>query len=149
MERVQRYSRKRQAIYDALMQSHEHPSAETLYHILKPVYPDLSLGTVYRNLKSLMASGDVVCVANVDGKDRFDVCIRPHGHLVCRQCGAICDLQLSSELLEQCEILGAQCGMDIDPCSLHVSGLCQHCKDRESPDPIYGNQYHYVGGNHL
>jgi len=137
LEGVQRYSRKRQAIYDALMQSHEHPSAEFLYQTLKPVYPDLSLGTVYRNLKSLMASGDIVCVANVDGKDRFDVCIQPHGHLVCRQCGAIRDLELTSELLGQCEALGEKYGMVIDPRSLHVSGLCEHCKDRETPDPIW------------
>ncbi|MDY4105924.1 MAG: transcriptional repressor, partial [Oscillospiraceae bacterium] len=45
METTQRYSRKRQAIYDALMRSPEHPSAETIYQTLKPDYPDLSLGT--------------------------------------------------------------------------------------------------------
>lgn len=137
METTQRFSRKRQAIYDALMQSHAHPSAEDLYHTLKPDYPDLSLGTVYRNLKSMVACGDVVCVANVAGKDRFDAHTQPHAHLVCRDCGAVLDLPMSDALASECARIAQDSGVAIDPHSLRFFGLCPDCKDRETPDQIW------------
>lgn len=136
METVQRFSRKRQAIYDALVQSCTHPSADELYHTLKLDYPDLSLGTVYRNLKSMVASGEVLCVANVSGKDRFDARIEPHAHLVCRCCGTVLDVHMSRELSAVCARLAHNIGAVIDPSSLCFSGLCMNCKDRETPDPI-------------
>ena len=135
METTQRYSRKRQAIYDALMRSPEHPSAETIYQTLKPDYPDLSLGTVYRNPKSMLASGDVICVSNVAGKDRFDAHVTPHAHLLCPGCGGVQDLELTEELKLQCRTLAERSGMAIDPSSLRFTGLCPMCKDREGPDP--------------
>ena len=135
METTQRYSRKRQAIYDTLLQSSEHPSAETIYQTLKPDYPDLSLGTVYRNLKSMVASGDVVRVSNVEGKDRFDAHISPHAHLICRACGRVQDLELMEDLTVQCRVLAQRSSVAIDPRSLRFSGLCTLCKDREVPDP--------------
>lgn len=136
METVQRFSRKRQAIYNALVQSCTHPSADELYHALKPDYPDLSLGTVYRNLKSMVASGEVLCVANVDGKDRFDGRIEPHVHLICRNCGAVMDVHITRELSRECSHIAQSIGAVIDPGSLRFSGLCMNCKDREIPDPI-------------
>ena len=45
------FSRKREAIYQTVCDTKVHPTAEWVYEALKPVYPDLSLGTVYRNLK--------------------------------------------------------------------------------------------------
>lgn len=136
MERTQRFSKKRQAIYDALMASYAHPSAEDLYHTLKPNYPDLSLGTVYRNLKSMVAGGDVVCVANVDGKDRFDAHIEPHAHLVCRECGIVLDLPMTDALSDECRHIAIMLDVSIEPHSLRFFGLCKNCKDREIPDPI-------------
>ena len=50
MERATRYSRKREAILNAIQSTDCHPSAEWVYQTLKPTHPDLSLGTVYRNL---------------------------------------------------------------------------------------------------
>lgn len=141
METTQRFSRKRQAIYDALMASHVHPSAEELYHTLKPDYPDLSLGTVYRNLKSMVAGGDVVCVANVEGKDRFDAHTEPHAHLVCRECGAVLDLPMTASLAEECARIAGESGVSIEPHSLRLFGLCATCKDRELPDPIWQSKF--------
>ena len=45
-----RYSKKREAILTAIRSTTCHPSAEWIYQTLKPTHPDLSLGTVYRNL---------------------------------------------------------------------------------------------------
>ena len=44
----EKFSRKREALYNALRATTVHPTAEWLYAALRPEYPDLSLGTVYR-----------------------------------------------------------------------------------------------------
>ena len=59
---ARKYSKKREAILEALRNTTEHPSAEMLYARLKPEFPDLSLGTVYRNLAMFIRDGDAVSV---------------------------------------------------------------------------------------
>ena len=80
---MRRHSRKRDAILNCIRQSRVHPSAEWIYAQLKPEHPDLSLGTVYRNLALFRESGEVVCVATVRGADRLDACTEPHAHFIC------------------------------------------------------------------
>ena len=55
-----RYSRQRELIYEALMHTDQHPTAEMIYQWLKPTNPNLSLGTVYRNLNLLVDEGAAV-----------------------------------------------------------------------------------------
>ena len=57
METIRKNSRKRQAMLEALRATKEHPTAEMLYNMLKPEYPELSLGTIYRNLSVLVQEG--------------------------------------------------------------------------------------------
>lgn len=61
---ARKYSKKREAILEALRNTTEHPSAEMLYARLKPEFPDLSLGTVYRNLAMFIRDGDAVSVGH-------------------------------------------------------------------------------------
>jgi len=88
------YSEKRQAILDNLQETSEHPSAETIYHSLKPSYPRLSLGTVYRNLQEFKRDGTAVSVAVVNGQERFDGDTAEHAHFICDKCNAIIDLDI-------------------------------------------------------
>ena len=134
MEKAQRFSKKRQAIYDALLCSKDHPSAEHIYQQLKVEYPDLSLGTVYRNIKGMVESGDVICVGSVAGKDRFDAHVEPHAHLLCRCCGAVVDVEITDALALQCQATARENHIDLDLRSLQFSGLCQSCKERGIPD---------------
>ena len=53
-------SKKRQVILEALAATTAHPTAQELYQQLKPDYPDLSLGTVYRNLSLFAEEGDAM-----------------------------------------------------------------------------------------
>ena len=85
MDVKRKNSRKRAAILEALAAVTEHPTAEMLYNRLKPRYPELSLGTVYRNLSVLAEEGLVVTVARVDGQERYDARTEPHAHFVCRR----------------------------------------------------------------
>ena len=128
MEKAQRFSKKRQAIYDALLCSKDHPSAEHIYQQLKAEYPDLSLGTVYRNIKGMVESGDVICVGHVDGKERYDAHVEPHAHLVCRGCGSVVDIELTEALAGSCSAMAQKNGIEMDLRSLHFAGLCKACK---------------------
>ena len=98
--RTQNYSRKRQAIYELLLSTDIHPSADWIYNTLKPAYPDLSLGTVYRNLKVLEEKRIVKSVAVVGGSERYDARMSVHSHFVCRCCGRVEDVFHREELSE-------------------------------------------------
>ena len=132
MEKAQRFSKKRQAIYDAMRSTREHPSAEWVYQTLKPEYPDLSLGTVYRNIKGMVAAGEVLCVGNVDGKDRFDAYVHPHVHMLCSDCGAVVDLDITEDMAAQCRAMAQANDIDLDLRSLQFAGLCSGCRKREA-----------------
>jgi Fur family peroxide stress response transcriptional regulator len=92
MEKARRFSRKRAAIIEALRASDAHPSAEMLYRSLKEQFPDLSLGTVYRNLSQLRQDGDIVSVATVAGQERYDANTEAHTHFICNHCHSVIDL---------------------------------------------------------
>ena len=83
MGRAVRYSKKREAVLSAIQGTDCHPSAEWVYQRLKPLHPDLSLGTVYRNLTFFRENGLIQSVGVVQGQERFDAVVSPHSHFVC------------------------------------------------------------------
>ena len=124
---VRKNSVKRQAILDALCQSCEHPSAEMLYEQLKPEIPDLSLGTVYRNLSMFCEDGAAMTVGKVDGKERFDGKTFPHTHFICRGCKRVLDVEEPLEGKESYEASLKEIGFKPESYSLTFSGLCNKC----------------------
>lgn len=125
--RGQNYSKKRQAIYDYLHSTKEHPSAETIYNSLKAEYPDLSLGTVYRNIKLLEEKGIIKSVAVVNGCERYDALTAPHSHFVCSGCGRVIDVFLTNNTEELTKGLRADGIKRIDSLSLTYYGVCDKC----------------------
>lgn len=89
-----KYSKQREAILAYLHSTTEHPTAETIYTGLKQENPKLSLGTVYRNLNLLVASGQIQKLCCGDGIDHFDATVTPHYHFVCRGCNRVMDLSM-------------------------------------------------------
>lgn len=87
----QRYSRQREAILQNLQRRKDHPSADMVYESLRNHWPNLSLGTVYRNLNILSADGTIGRFT-VQGKEHFDGNMTPHIHFVCTECGDIMDV---------------------------------------------------------
>ena len=132
-----RYSKKREAILTAIRSTTCHPSAEWIYHTLKPTHPDLSLGTVYRNLVFFQQQGQVQSVGVVNGQERFDGNTAPHSHFVCTNCGAVIDLhsiKLDSSLT--CDV-SEQYGLAVERHELTFYGRCQTCiKQEESNQNI-------------
>lgn len=87
-----KYSRQREAIKDFLAGRKDHPTAEEVYAHVRREYPNISLGTVYRNLTLLANTGEILRVNVGDGVDRFDPNTDPHVHFVCNSCGSVMDL---------------------------------------------------------
>lgn len=126
---MRKNSKKRQALLDALCQSHEHPTAEMLYNQLKPDFPELSLGTVYRNLGVLVEEGLVKSVGHVNGQERYDAITQPHPHFVCRSCHGVIDLVLPDTVSDMYEEIGQQFHCTPEGYSLTINGLCAKCSN--------------------
>ncbi|MDR3150006.1 MAG: transcriptional repressor [Oscillospiraceae bacterium] len=119
-----RHSDKRDAILTALRNTKEHPSAETLYESLKKTIPDLSLGTVYRNLSKFKEDGAIIAVSTVNGQERYDADISRHDHFICGGCGAVIDVQENSV----CEN-NVPDGFKVTRIETVYRGLCSNCVD--------------------
>lgn len=129
MERAAKHFRKRDAILTCLRQTTVHPSAEWVYNRLKPEYPDLSLGTVYRNLTLFKEQGIISSLGTVKGVERFDGNIQPHVHFVCTGCNAVIDLpqlQVPASLRAGAE---EAAGCHVSNCQLTFTGTCNQCNN--------------------
>lgn len=120
-----RYSRQRELIYEALMHTEEHPTAEMLYSWLKPDNPSLSLGTVYRNLNLLADEGIITRMAFP--VERYDGNTTPHSHFCCDRCGRVYDIAVPySESLDQEALKRSE--HQIDRHEVLFRGVCAACK---------------------
>ena len=123
---ARKFSKKRAAILEALRATDEHPSAEMLYARLKTEFPDLSLGTVYRNLAMFVADGDAVSVGTVNGQERYDADTAPHAHFICASCGRVLDV-CSPNLTGIDREVERETGGVVTSRSLSFSGTCARC----------------------
>jgi Fur family peroxide stress response transcriptional regulator len=90
-----KYSRQRESIKNFLVNRYDHPTAETVYLGIRKEFPNISLGTVYRNLSLLADLGEITKLTT-DGPDRFDGNTTPHYHFFCEKCGKVLDLNMDS-----------------------------------------------------
>lgn len=123
-----KYSRQRESIKHFLSETNNHPTADEVYLHVKKQFPNISLGTVYRNLNLLTDLGEAVKIATPDGGDRFDGHIEPHNHFLCKKCGRLLDLKLDMNSIEEVNRLAAE-NFDgiIDSSSTLFYGECSDC----------------------
>lgn len=123
----QNYSRKREAIYNVLCSTKCHPTADWIYQQLKPVYPDLSLGTVYRNIARFKEEGVIVSVGVVNGQERLDANVSPHAHFVCAECGSVIDLDEINQNAAIDKEVTDKYHFDVQYHDLVFHGKCSEC----------------------
>lgn len=121
-----KYSRQREAIKGFLMTRKDHPTADIVYSNVRNEFPNISLGTVYRNLTLLADIGEIARLRLGDGVDHFDADTSPHYHFVCEKCGGVSDLAI-----ENMNFLNEMAGKNFDGrISGHVTyfyGICPQC----------------------
>ena len=130
MEGSTKQFRKRNAILAYLRQTDSHPSAEMIYNHLKQEHPDLSLGTVYRNLSMFKAQGEIISIGTVNGVERFDGNTAPHVHFVCTNCEKVADLSQIDIPDSLSQKVTTQTGNHIDTCQLTFVGQCNQCVNK-------------------
>lgn len=122
-----KYSRQRESIKQQLMHRKDHPTADMVYTEIRKEFPNISLGTVYRNLALLSELGEIKSLTTGDGPDRFDADTSMHNHFICRKCHAVLDLDMEdiSGIREQ-----AERNFDglIESCSVNFYGVCGGCR---------------------
>lgn len=124
-----RYSHQRELILKEVLSRTDHPTAEQICTSLRAVCPRLSLGTVYRDLNTLVAIGKVRRVSIPGEADRFDGELGSHQHMFCRNCRRVISLPIAPE---QLEALVMNCpGVKVENYSLTVFGLCEDCAKQE------------------
>lgn len=121
-----KHSRQRDMIKAFLMGRKDHPTADVVYMNVRQENPNISLGTVYRNLTLLADIGEIQRLRLGDGVDHFDADISPHYHFVCTQCGSVIDLEMES--IEQITETAGKCfDGRITGHFTHFFGTCGAC----------------------
>ena len=124
---MKNYSRQREAILTVLRSTDTHPTANWIYEQVRELLPNISLGTVYRNLSALSEAGEILSINIGDGFEHFDGDIRPHAHLHCKECDSIADAWLDNDPL--CEIAEKH-GFTPQISVYVVYGICEKCKTK-------------------
>lgn len=126
------FSRKRQAILETIRETTIHPTAEWVYQTLKPQYPDLSLGTVYRNIAFFKEQGLVIRVSIVNGQERLDGNTSPHSHFICKHCGAVVDIMENFTSIAAAQQVQEKYGLQIEQQEVLFYGKCHGCQSSQS-----------------
>ena len=118
-----RHSQQRDVILQVLRATTAHPTADQIYSEVRKVLPNVSLGTVYRNIKQLADLGELITIETEDKSLHFDGNTANHRHFVCRNCHRILDLFFEIPPPSAMQELGFR--IENEKCVYY--GLCPAC----------------------
>ncbi len=119
---------QRVAVMRVLVNSGDHPRAETVFAKVREEHPNISLATVHRTLETLCAIGEARKVTPLHDSARYDGNTAPHHHVVCVRCRRIRDIDVPefNGLLHGRQTLG---DFHLLGCSVEVHALCRDCRE--------------------
>ena len=126
---MSRGSKQRDTILQVVMNSKDHPRADSVYDQVRQDIPNISMGTVYRNLKILATAGEIRELEIPGSPSRFDGRTSNHHHLVCEKCGRIFDLDEAIDLNMEARI-AQKTGFKVKRQYLKFIGLCSDCQEQ-------------------
>ncbi len=124
---------QRRIILEELRKLETHPTADELYELVRKRIPQISLGTVYRNLELLSEDGQILKLQQTGKQKRFDGRVECHYHVRCSRCGRIADIwndevtQINRQLGDLVDKLGMEGYM------LELSDVCKKCQEVDKP----------------
>ena len=128
-----KYSRQRQVIKDFLMTRKDHPTADVVYMNVRREYPNISLGTVYRNLSLLTDLGEIKRLQVGDGVDHYDADTSKHYHVVCIECGSVTDVKVNN-IDHITDSANADFDGEIRGHVTYFYGVCGDCHKKKSSE---------------
>jgi Fe2+ or Zn2+ uptake regulation protein len=120
---------QRRVVMDVLARRCDHPTAEQIHTAVEERLPNVSLGTVYRNLELLQRLGLVRSLAHPGSTARFDPNLAPHHHFICERCGSVHDL--TPERVSgsgRLDFVAGEDGHEGHDVSVTVRGTCRACR---------------------
>lgn len=124
---AQKYSRQREIIRNFMRDRTDHPTADVVYMNVRKEIPNISLGTVYRNLMLLAQTGELAKVEVGDGTVHFDPLTDEHGHFICEDCGTVSDLFFDCDDALTKKAEQEMPGAKINSRTITFRGLCPAC----------------------
>lgn len=124
---MKNYSRQREAILETLRSTNAHPTAAWIYEKTKEKIPNLSLGTVYRNLAALEQNGDILKMSVGEGTEHYDGNHAEHLHFYCESCCNIIDVVKSAEMERWIE---NELNCVVKGSKLVFTGICKNCREK-------------------
>ncbi len=120
-----RSSKQRDAVLEVLKNCCDHPTADIVYERVKEKIPNISLGTVYRNLGQLLGEGLIISVEIGENRVHYDGNPEEHIHFYCKSCCEITDIEYNSGILNHIKNMG------FEPHSAKIvyDGYCNKCRD--------------------
>ena len=128
---VRKHSKQRDMIKEFLMTRKDHPTADVVYSNVRIQNPNISLGTVYRNLTLLADTGEILRLRVGDGVDHFDADTSPHYHFVCSECGSVIDLEMD-DISSITETAAARFKGQIAGHVTYFHGTCENCMETKN-----------------
>lgn len=126
-----RITPQRHAVLDYLMNAVIHPTADEIYKALEGKFPNMSVATVYNNLRVLRENGLVRELTYGDSSSRFECNFSDHYHIICESCGKIVDFHYPS--LDEVESLAQKVtGFEVSHHRMEVYGVCKNCQQHET-----------------
>ena len=132
-----RVTRQRQLILEELRKVTSHPTADEIYQIVRSKLPNISLGTVYRNLEVLSETGAIQKIDMDKNRLRYDGNPTGHFHIKCTGCGKVADLHNIPEIPVT---LHAYEGWSILGHRLDFFGICPECAESDADLNMSSNQ---------
>lgn len=121
-----RITPQRHAVLEYLLTSMSHPTADEIYKALEHKFPNMSVATVYNNLRILREIGLVRELTYGDDSSRFDSNMNEHYHIICEECGKIVDFHYPT--LDEIESLAEKVsGFEISHHRMELYGKCKDC----------------------
>ncbi|MBS2772567.1 MULTISPECIES: peroxide-responsive transcriptional repressor PerR [Anoxybacillus] len=122
-----RITPQRHAILEYLVRSMSHPTADEIYKALEGKFPNMSVATVYNNLRVFKEVGLVKELTYGDSSSRFDFVTSDHYHIICERCGKIVDFHYPG--LDEVEALASHVtGFKVSHHRMEVYGVCAECQ---------------------
>ncbi|MBQ0140919.1 MAG: peroxide-responsive transcriptional repressor PerR [Kurthia sp.] len=124
-----RITPQRHAILEYLIETMVHPTADDIYKALSSKFPNMSVATVYNNLRVFKESNLVQELTYGDNASRFDFITSKHYHTICESCGKIVDFQYPG--LDEIEQFTEHVtGYKVSSHRLEIYGICPECQKK-------------------
>ena len=120
-----RSSKQRDAVLAVVKAACDHPTADMIFERVREQIPNISLGTVYRNLGQLKDEGLITIVESSDTKVHYEGNLSDHIHFLCKNCHNITDVFCKTQVPAALNDMGLQ----VESAKTVYYGLCKACRN--------------------